>query len=423
MSHLVLVGTSHHRAPVELRERLALGSRVGAGLVSRLAAGGGEAVALSTCNRACVYLVHADVEEARSRAVAELAGLSGLAADELEEALYVKVDEEAAHHLFRVAAGLDSMIPGEGQILGQVRAAWEAAAEEGTTSVVLNRLFRQALQVGKRVRTETGIGENPASVSSAAAELAASVFGDLGGKRVLVIGAGKMGELTVLNLVLRGAERPVVASRSLESAERLAERFGGRALTLDALDEELERADVVVASTGAEGLVLTADRVEHAMRRRRGHPIFFVDIAVPRDLDPAINDLDGCYLYDIDDLERVVKETVAGRREEAVRAEEIVAEETEKFGAWRLSLDVVPAIASLRAFAEDIRAGELDRARGWLASLSESERKAVESLTSQIVNKLLHPPTVRMKQAAAAAEGVVYAETVRHLFGLGEDER
>ena len=421
--HVVLVGTSHHRAPVELRERLAFGSRLGGELVSLLAGGDGEAVALSTCNRACLYLAHADRDVARARAVAALGELAGLTAEELEPALYVKVDDEAARHLFRVAAGLDSLIPGEAQILGQVRAAWEAAAEEGATSVVLNRLFRQALHVGKRVRTETGIGENPASVSSAAAELAARVFGDLGGKRVLVLGAGKMGELTVLNLVLRGAERPVVANRSLEGAERLAERFGGRAVGLDALDHELERADVVVASTGAEGLVLTADRVAHALRRRRGRSMFFIDIAVPRDLDPAINDLDGCYLYDIDDLERVVKESVAGRREEAVRAEEIVAEETEKFRAWQLALDVVPAIASLRAFAEDVRTGELDRARGWLASLSESERKAVESLTSQIVNKLLHPPTVRMKQAAAAADGVIYAETVRRLFGLGEDEQ
>ena len=421
--HVVLVGTSHHRAPVELRERLAFGSRLGGELVSLLAGGDGEAVALSTCNRACLYLAHADRDAARERAVAAFGELAGLTAEELEPALYVKEDAEAAQHLFRVAAGLDSLIPGEAQILGQVRTAWEAAAEEGATSVVLNRLFRQALHVGKRVRTETGIGENPASVSSAAAELAARVFGDLGGKRVLVIGAGKMGELTVLNLVLRGAERPVVANRSLEGAERLAERFGGRAVGLDALDHELERADVVVASTGAEGLVLTADRVAHALRRRRGRSMFFIDIAVPRDLDPAINDLDGCYLYDIDDLERVVKESVAGRREEAVRAEEIVAEETEKFRAWQLALDVVPAIALLRAFAEDVRAGELDRARGWLASLSESERKAVESLTSQIVNKLLHPPTVRMKQAAAAADGVVYAETVRRLFGLGEDER
>ncbi len=421
--HVLLVGTSHHRAPVELRERLAFGAEPGADLASRLAGAAGEAVALSTCNRTCLYLAHSDPETARSLAVAALAELSGLAQEELGPALYVMLDEDAARHLFGVAAGLDSMIPGEAQILGQVRVAWEAAAAEGATGVVLNRLFRQALHVGKRVRTETSIGENPASISSAAAELAASVFGDLSGKRVLVIGAGKMGELTVLNLVLRGAERPVVVNRSPEGAERLAERFGGRAAGLDALDQELERADVVVASTGAEEIVLAADRVERAMRRRRHRPIFFIDIAVPRDLDPRINGIDGCYLYDIDDLEQVVKESVAGRREEAVRAEEIVVEETEKFRAWQASLDVVPAIASLRALAEGIRAGELERARGLLGSLSENERRAVESLTSQIVNKLLHLPTVRMKEAAAASDGLIYAEAVRHLFGLGEEGR
>ncbi len=421
--HVLLVGTSHHRAPVELRERLAFGAEPGADLASRLAGAAGEAVALSTCNRTCLYLAHSDPETARSLAVAALAELSGLAQEELGPALYVMLDEDAARHLFGVAAGLDSMIPGEAQILGQVRVAWEAAAAEGATGVVLNRLFRQALHVGKRVRTETSIGENPASISSAAAELAASVFGDLSGKRVLVIGAGKMGELTVLNLVLRGAERPVVVNRSLEGAERLAERFGGRAAGLDVLDQELERADVVVASTGAEEIVLAADRVERAMRRRRHRPIFFIDIAVPRDLDPRINGIDGCYLYDIDDLEQVVKESVAGRREEAVRAEEIVVEETEKFRAWQASLDVVPAIASLRALAEGIRAGELERARGLLGSLSENERRAVESLTSQIVNKLLHLPTVRMKEAAAASDGLIYAEAVRHLFGLGEEGR
>ena len=420
---VVLVGTSHHRAPVELRERLAFGTEPGADLASRLAGEGGEAVALSTCNRACIYVVHADPEEARSRALAALAELSGLPAEELGPALYVKLDEDAARHLFRVAAGLDSMIPGEAQILGQVRAAWEAAASAGATGVVSNRLFRQALHVGKRVRTETSIGENPASVSSAAAELAASVFGDLSGKHVLVIGAGKMGELTVLNLVLRGAERPVVANRSLEGAERLAGRFGGRAVGLETLDRELERADVVVGSTGADELVLAAEQVERAMRRRRHRPMFLVDIAVPRDLDPRINDIDGCYLYDIDDLERVVKESVAGRREEAVRAEEIVGEETERFRAWQASLDVVPAIASLRALAEEIRAGELERARGLLGALSENERRAVEALTSQIVNKLLHLPTVRMKEAAAASDGLIYAEAVRHLFGLGEEGR
>jgi glutamyl-tRNA reductase len=330
-------------------------------------------------------------------------------------------DEAAAVHLFRVAAGLDSLIPGEAQILGQVRAAYEAACEADAVGPALHRLLGQALRVGRRVRTETGIAENPASISSAAAELAERLLGDLRGRRVLVIGAGKMADLAAVNLVARGAESIVVANRSPESAARLAERFGGRAVGLDALEEELERADLVVASTSAEGQVVGAEDAQRALARRAGRPLSFIDIAVPRDLDPAIGELDSCHLYDIDDLQNVVDASVASRREEAVRAEVIVAEEGERFLEWWRSLDVVPAIASLRARAESIRRAELERAERRLASLTPGERQAVEALTSQIVAKLLHLPTVRMKEAAAAEDGLAYAEAVRHLFDL-EDE-
>jgi glutamyl-tRNA reductase len=418
---VVLVGTSHHTAPVELRERLSFEGRVGAGLAGELAGDDGEAVALSTCNRTCLYLGHEDPDVAETRAIRALAAISGLGEDELRGALYVKRDDDAARHLFRVAAGLDSLVPGEAQILGQVRAAYETACDADAAGPLLHRLFRQALHAGRRVRHETGISENPASVSSAAAELVASVFGDLSGRRVLVIGAGKAAELTVLNLLSRGAAEPVVANRSPERGRMLAARCGGHFVGLDDLDSELERADVVVASTGSRELVLEVGRVEAAMRRRRGRPIFFVDIAVPRDLDPRINEVDGCYLYDIDDLEQVVEASVAGRLGEAGRAEAIVAEETDAFRAWQRSLDVVPAIASLRALAERIRAAELARAEGRLGPLSEPQRRALESMTSRIVEKLLHLPTVRMKEAAAGAEGADYADAVRYLFGLGED--
>jgi glutamyl-tRNA reductase len=291
-----------------------------------------------------------------------------------------------------------------------------------TAGPVLHRLFGHALKVGKRVRTETAIAENPASVSSAATELAERVVGDLAGRRVLVLGAGKMGELTAACLISRGAAS-VVMSRTDERADRLAERLGGRAAPLGELDGELTLADVVVASTTSAGYALTADQVARAMSARRGRPLFFVDIAVPRDVDPDVNRLEGCYLYDIDDLERVVADSVAGRREEAIRAETIVAEEGEAFRAWQLSLDVVPAIASLRELGERIRTSELARAEHRLDGLSPSQRRAVESLTSQIVAKLLHAPTVRLKEAAVAAEGPGYADAVRHLFRLGEDER
>jgi glutamyl-tRNA reductase len=409
---LRLVGVSHHSAPVELREQVAFDRNRAEQVARELAeVVAGEAVCLSTCNRTELYVAAEDGArtEARSAEVLEPAGA----------ALYRLHDEAAALHLFRVAAGLDSMVPGEGEILGQVRAAFEA----GATGPFLDHLFRQALHAGRKARTETAIGESPASVSSAAAALAEQVFGELSGRTIVVVGAGKISEQAARNLLSRGAQIAVVANRSEARGEELARRLGAEPLPLERLAGELERADVVVSSTSAPGFVLRRDEVGAALRGRRGRPLLFVDLAVPRDVDPAIGALEGCYLYDIDDLEAVVAETLAGRRREAERAEAIVAEEAERFRAWQASLDVVPAIASLRARAEEIRAAELRKAESRLERLSEAERSVVEAVTTQIVNKLLHLPTVRMKQAAAAADGVLYADTVRHLFGLGEDDR
>ena len=409
MSSLVLVGISHHNAPVELRERAALDRERASELARRLAGDTGEAVCLSTCNRTELYLAEESAEDAARKAEAALLALEA----ELGPALYRLRDEAAALHLFRVAAGLDSMVPGEGEILGQVRTAYET----GSTGRVLDRLFRDALRAGRRARTETAIGESPASVSSAAAALAEQVFGDLAGRRVLLIGAGKVGELALRNLASRGAEVAFVANRSLDRAGELAARFGGTALPLEQVEEELARADVVLSSTSAPGWTVERETVERALPARRGRPLFLIDLAVPRDLDPSIHELDGCYLYDIDDLQAVVAETLAGRRREAERAESIVAAEADRFREWQAALDVVPAIASLRARAEEIRTAELRRAK-----LTESERRAAESVTTAVLNKLLHLPTIRMKEAAAAADGVIYADAVRHLFGL-EDER
>ena len=390
---LVLVGTSHHHAPVELRERVALDREQAADLSARL----GEAVCLSTCNRTELYVVAEDADDAERRAVEALAELE----PEVEQALYRLRDQAAAHHLFRVAAGLDSLVPGEGEILGQVRTAYEA----GTPGPLLERAFRQALHAGRKVRAQTAIGESPASVSAAAAALAEQVFGELEGSAILLIGAGKISGQAARNLRTRGARIAFVANSKTDRAE---------------LEAQLADVDVVVSSTSSPGYVLDAATVARA---RRGKQLLLIDLAVPRDLDPAIHDLDGCYLYDIDDLEAIVSETIAGRRGEAERAEAIVAAEADKFHEWQASLDVVPAIASLRARAEEIREAELRKAEGVLGRLDESQRRAVESITSQIVNKLLHLPTVRLKQAAAAADGGVYADAVRHLFGLGEDER
>jgi len=386
--HLVLVGTSHHHAPVEVRERVALDPEQAHALAEQL----GEAVVLSTCNRTEVYVAAEDADDAERRAVGALA--------DVEPALYRLRDRAAALHLFRVAAGLDSLVPGEGEILGQVR----AAHEHGTPGLLLDRLFRSALHAGRKVRTQTAIGESPSSVSAAAAALAEQVFGDLDGCRILMIGTGEVGEQAARNLRTRGAEIVLTANSKTDR---------------DELAAQLASVDVVVSSTSSPDVVLDAETVE---RNRHGRQLLLIDLAVPRDLDPAIHELDGCFLYDIDDLQAIVVETLAGRRSEAERAETIVAAEAEKFHEWHASLDVVPAIASLRAHAEEIREAELRKAEPVLGRLDESQRSAVESLTAQIVNKLLHLPTVRMKQAAAAADGVIYADAVRHLFGL-EDER
>jgi glutamyl-tRNA reductase len=401
---LVLVGTSHRLSPVEERERVAYDLAGAAELARRLALDG-EAVCLSTCNRTELYVVDPDPEAAEARASKALLG------DEVE--LYRMTDEAAALHLFRVAAGLDSLVPGEGEILGQVRDAYEAGAH----GPVLDRLFREALRVGKKVRTETAINESPASVSSAAAALAQQVFGDLTGCRVLLVGAGEVSELAARALAARGATIAAVTSRTQANAEQLAAAFDARAVPFAGLGSELEHADVVVSSTSSPEPILSREQVPD----RKGRPLFVIDLAVPRDVEPGVAQLEDCYLYDIDDLQAVVRESLSGRRREAERAEAIVEHEAERFRDWQASLRVVPAIASLRERAESIRSGELAKAESRLEGLSESERRTVESLTTQIVNKLLHLPIVRLKQAAAT-EGTGYVEVAKDLFGLPDDE-
>jgi glutamyl-tRNA reductase len=409
-----LVGLSHQSTPIAVRERAFLPLSEAAALARELAADG-EAVCLSTCNRTELYLVGPDAEE---RALAALTRVSGLPEEELQGVVYRLRDEAAALHLFRVAAGLDSMVPGEGEILGQVREAYEA----GAPGAILDRLFRQALHAGKKARAETAIGESPASVSSAAAALAQQVFGDLDGCRVLLVGAGHVAELTARSLAARGASIAFVANRSPQRAHELAGRFGAEAIRLEEAADRLAGVDVLLSATGSPERTLTRGHVEAALRDRKGRPLFLIDLAVPRNLDPEIHEVDGCFLYDIDDLESVVAAGLAGRRREAARAEAIVATEAERFRAWHASREVVPEIASLRAWAEEIRAAELERARARLG-LSDDQHAAVESVTAQIVAKLLHLPTVRLKEAAAGANSGSYAEAVRHLFGLDDPPR
>jgi glutamyl-tRNA reductase len=394
--NLLLVGTSHRLAPIEIRERVAVDPD-GAAELGRQLADGGEAVCLSTCNRTEVYVAAEEPGRADDRVTEVLSELAGVERAELEPYLYRLEHEAAAVHLFRVAAGLDSLVPGEGEILGQVKIAYE----RGSAGPLLDRLFRHALHAGKKVRTDTAIAESPGTTSSAAAALAAQVFGDLKGSRIAIVGAGKIGTLAAKRLLKRGAELTFVANRTAARGEQLAGELGGTALPLERIAEALETADILVSSTSSPELVLSADDVRRALSARRGRPLLLIDLAVPRDLDPAINELADCYLYDIDDLEAVVQETLQGREAEFAKAEAIAVAEGERFGDWLATLDVVPVITSIRERAEAIRRGELAKASARLSGLSEREREAVDSLTSRIVNKLLHEPIVRLKEAAA----------------------
>jgi glutamyl-tRNA reductase len=391
-ARLLALGVSHHHAPLEVRERLYLQD----GHAAELAAELGNAVVLSTCNRTEVYLRDGDPERVRT----ELERRSGL---ELGSVLARWDDGEAVAHLFRVSAGLDSLVPGESQILGQVRDAYESARRAGATDALLNRLFEDALRAGKRVRTEAKLHELPESVAVSAVELGDRELGGLEGRRALLFGAGKMSELAARDLQARGAE-VVVSSRTLESAQDLAERVGGRAAAFDAVAVELPEADLVISATRCPYPILHAEAV-----RTREKPLVLVDVAVPRDLDPAIGELEGCRLFDIDAL----GEGLVGREEDVREAESIVAEEAVRFAEWRRSRDAADAIRDLRERAEQIRSEELARAGSRLAELSPRERETVEMLTAQIVNKLLHAPTVRAKEAGS--------EPLRDLFALRDE--
>jgi glutamyl-tRNA reductase len=406
LRELTLVGVSHHSAPLEVRERVALAPEQAAELARSLAGDDGEAVCLSTCNRTELYVAGPGAEERAADALG----------NQVEEAVYRRRDDEAARHLFRVAAGLDSRVRGETEILGQVRAAYAL----GMPGPLLDRLFREALRVGRKVRTQAPVGDPATSAAAAAAVLAERVLGDLSGRRVLLIGAGEIGERTASRLVARGARLIGVANRGEQRRTALAERFAATPLELDKAGAALAEVDVVIGSTASPGLVLTREQVEVALASRDRRPLLLIDLAVPRDLDPEIAALPYAFLYDVDDLDEAVGTgSVEGV---AARAEAIVAEEAERFRAWQASRGVVPAIASLRARAEEIRARELARAERRLARLSAEDRRAVEAVTVQIVNKLLHDPTVRLKQAAAGADGAAYADAVRHLFGLDADQ-
>jgi len=421
---VVAAGISHKTAPLELRERLALDEASSLKLAQELLDEGVacEAVALSTCNRTEVYLYGRDSLAARHAALAHLASRAGVEPGELEPSLYSYSGDGAISHLFRVTSSLDSMVVGEDQIVAQLKAAYQLACEGGCTSVVFNRLFRHALEVGKRVRTETAIGERPVSVSSAAVELALQVFGRFKDHTALIVGAGETSELTATHLKANGVEDILVTTRTLSGAQDLARRVGGRAVPFEELEGHLAAADIVISSTSAPHYVILREHVERALKRRRHRPIFFIDIAVPRDLDPEINRVRNAYLYDIDDLQHMVAHNRQEREKEGRHAERIVEEELGHVNDWLRSLEVVPTIATLRETVEQIRRSELERLSGKLSDLTDEQRSRVEMLTASIVNKILHVPTVKMKEVAGRDQCYLYVDAVRTLFDLDEDE-
>jgi len=418
---ILCVGTSHRTAPVEVRERVAfLESRLGvaSGLL-RARDGVQEAVVLSTCNRTEAYVV-ADSPPAGAEAVlAFWCDYHGLAPHEVEPYVYVLRGPEAVRHAFRVAAGLDSMMVGEPQILGQVREAFGAARAARATGPLLDALFRHAIAAGRRVRQRTGIERGSLSVPQAAVELARRLLGGLAGRRVLVLGAGEMAELTVRHLVEAGCGGVVVCNRTLEHARPLAERLGGVAVRFDELGRHLAQVDILVTSTAAPHPVVEPELVAQAVDGRR-EALVILDIAVPRDVHPAVGQLPGVRLFNVDDLQTVSEAARQARQAEIAQAEQIVAEETERFCAWWRSLKVVPLITALRARAEAVAEEEWRRALPRLRGLTEDEQAAVRALLQSVVNRLLHGPIVRLKEIARREE-TVYVEAARTLLGF-EDE-
>jgi glutamyl-tRNA reductase len=426
---LLAVGLSHRTAPVELRESVDFGRSGLDTALHALGAHGGsqEAVVLSTCNRAEIYAV-GESDAAGDALRRFFCDYHKVDSSRLAEHLYCHRGIDAARHLFRVAAGLDSLVVGEPQILGQVKAAYATASELQFTGTVTHRLFHTAFAVGKRVRSETGLGEGAVSVSYAAIELARKIFGDLAGRNVLILGAGEMAELTGVHLRAQGVNQITIASRTLATAEALARQLEGRAVPWSELRPALAPADIVVTATGATEPVLTRALVEDAMRSRRSRPLFVIDIAVPRDVEPAVGNLDQVFLYHMDDLQTIVKENLARRSSELTSAESIVDEEVARFASWLQSREIVPTIVALRQRFEQVRQGELRRLEPKLTGLSPEARAKVEEVTRLLVEKLLLTPTEQLKSVGDETV-VAYAEALHRLFALNpvgpasEDEK
>jgi len=418
--HIVVVGLSHHTAPVEIRERLAFAPTAMEKPLRQMMAlpAVAEALIVSTCNRVELYAATKDPDTATAALRRFLADYHGVVLEEVEQHLYDNQGEEAIRHLFRVASSLDSMIIGEPQILGQIKTAYGYAVEFKTAGLILNRFLHKAFSVAKRVRTETGIASSAVSVSFAAVELARKIFDRLDDKAVMIIGAGEMCELAARHFVSNGVTKVLVTNRTLERAERLAAEFQGRAVPFEEFTDHLAQVDIILTSTGAPTFILGHRQMEDVLRRRKHRPMFLIDIAVPRDVDPKVNTLDNVYLYDVDDLQGVVQANLKERQKEAHRAEAIVGEEIGQFHLWLANLEVKPTIVALRKRLEEISAQELAKTFGNLKDLTDQQRRGIEAMANAIVNKILHRPTMVLKRTQHGSSGEDYIDAVRELFEL-----
>jgi glutamyl-tRNA reductase len=422
--HLLLVGASHRTAPVELRERLDFCSR---GLDRAVAAlvvqsSPKEAVIVSTCNRAELYIACDDPAAAGEALVAFFSEYQQLSADRIRPHLYSYQDRDAARHLFRVASGLDSLVVGEPQILGQVKEAYSVASAAQATGPLLNKLFHWAFAVGKRVRSETALAEGAVSVSFAAVNLARKIFGNLHGRRVLVIGTGEMGKLTATHLKAQGIATLLITSRTLAHAQELADEVGGVAAPWDALAQSLLDSDIVITATGAPTPILTRAQIAASMPSSRTRPLFVIDIAVPRDVEPNAGEIEQVFLYNIDDLQTIVRENLQRRGGEVGRAEQIVEDEVQKFQAWQRSRKAIPTVVALRQRFESIRLAELERLDAKLAGLSPDARSRVDEITRLIVEKLLLNPTEQLKTLGDADRVARYTDALNRLFALDREK-
>ena len=423
--HLLLVGISHKTAPVELRERVDFQVHGVSKALEALAGRGSthEAAVLSTCNRAELYVACDDIGRTRSDLVDFVGEFNGVGRPMIAPHVYDVAGLEAARHLFRVAAGLDSLVVGEPQILGQVKEAHAAAASAHTAGPILNRLFQASFAAGKRVRTETGVGSGAVSIGYAAASLAKKIFGDLAGRHVVVIGAGEMGKLTARHMKAQGVHHVTIVSRTMAHAARTAEAIGGATATpWDDMDAALSAGDILITATGAAAPILTKARIEAVMRTRRNRPLFIIDIALPRDVEAAAGEIEQVFLYNIDDLQAAVRENLACRAGEVTRAEAIVAEELAKFDAWLRARGAVPTIVALRQHCENLRRAELERLDYKVAALAQADevRARVDEITRLLMEKLLLTPTEQLKAIGDAETAAAYAEALTRLFGLGE---